>query len=243
MKKLLAVTVVLVSAVAFAQEIGTEITPVTPSSGATTPAPADNPYAQPNQGQPQTQPQQQPQQKQGYQYRPSGQKANTPSFEGPKVSAASGDFGIRAGFGASGSTSVSGSGLTLSIGAPAVGISFWATDEAALIFDLGFGMAIPDRGDPPVALMAKVGLDYHFRNPGLALRPLFAVAATFNMVLVGGNATIGVSAEVGGGAAYFFTPNFSLTGKLLLSVPMTFSPNFSLAFFTLTPGIAASWYF
>lgn len=242
MKKLFAVAVVLVSAVAFAQEIGTEITPVTPSSGATTPAPADNPYAQPNQGT-QAQPQQQPQQKQGYQYRPSGQKANTPTFEGPKVSAASGDFGIRAGFGASGSTSVSGTGTALSIGAPSVGISFWATDEAALNFDLGFGMAIPERGDPPVALMAKVGLDYHFRNPGVALRPLFAVAASFNMLLVGGNANIGVSAELGGGAAYFFSPSFSLTGKLMLSVPMVFSPSFSIAFFTLTPGVAASWYF
>lgn len=242
MKKLFAVAVVLVSAVAFAQEIGTEITPVTPSSGATTPAPADNPYAQPNQGT-QTQPQQQPQQKQGYQYRPSGQKANTPTFEGPKVSAASGDFGIRAGFGASGSTSVSGTGTALSIGAPSVGISYWATDEAALNFDLGFGVAIPERGDPPVALMAKIGLDYHFRNPGVALRPLFAVAASFNMLLVGGNANIGVSAELGGGAAYFFSPSFSLTGKLMLSVPMVFSPNFSIAFFTLTPGVAASWYF
>lgn len=242
MKKLFAVAVVLVSAVAFAQEIGTEITPVTPSSGASTPAPADNPYAQPNQGTT-TQPAQQPQQKQGYQYRPSGQKANTPSFEGPKMSAGSGDFGIRASFGASGSASVSGSGSTVSLGAPAVGISFWATDEAALNFDLGFGLAIPERGDPPVALMAKVGLDYHFRNPGLALRPLFAVAASFNMLLVGGNASIGVSAELGGGAAYFFSPSFSLTGKLMLSVPMTFSPGFSIAFFTLTPGVAASWYF
>ncbi|MEW6434189.1 MAG: hypothetical protein AB1730_22030 [Myxococcota bacterium] len=240
MKKRLAVAVMFVSALSFAQEIGTEITPVTPNSSATTPAPADNPYAQPNQGQPPQQPQQQ---KQGYQYRPSGQKADTPSFEGPRVSAAAGDFGIRAGFGASGSTSVSGSGATLSIGAPAVGISYWATDEAALSFDLGFGMAIPERGDPPVALLAKVGLDYHFRNPGLALRPLFAVAASFNMLLVGGNATIGVSAELGGGAAYFFSPSFSITGKLLLSVPMTFSPNFSIAFFTLTPGVAASWYF
>jgi hypothetical protein len=239
-KKRLAVAVMFVSALSFAQEIGTEITPVTPNSSATTPAPADNPYAQPNQGQPPQQPQQQ---KQGYQYRPSGQKADTPSFEGPRVSAAAGDFGIRAGFGASGSTSVSGSGATLSIGAPAVGISYWATDEAALSFDLGFGMAIPERGDPPVALLAKVGLDYHFRNPGLALRPLFAVAASFNMLLVGGNATIGVSAELGGGAAYFFSPSFSITGKLLLSVPMTFSPNFSIAFFTLTPGVAASWYF
>jgi hypothetical protein len=242
-KKVLAVAVVLVSAAAFAQEIGTEINPVTPGSGVNTPpptpAPADNPYAQPGQ----TQPQQQPQQKQGYQYKPAGQKSGTPTFEGPKLTAASGDFGIRAGFGPSGTTAVTGTGLTLSIGAPAVGISYWATDDAALNFDIGFGMAIPERGDPPVALSATVGLDYHFRNPGVALRPLFAVAASFNMLLVGGNANIGVGVQLGGGAAYFFTPSFSLTGKLLLSVPMQFSPSFQIAFFTLTPGIGASWYF
>lgn len=242
MKKFLAVAVVLVGAAAFAQEIGTEINPVTPGSGVSsqpnTPSPADNPYAQPGQ-----QPQQQPQQKQGYQYKPSGQKSAAPTFEGPKVSAAAGDFGIRAGFLASGTTSVSGSGLTLSIGAPAVGISYWATDDAALTLDLGFGMAIPDRGDPPVALSATLGLDYHFRNPGVALRPIFAAAVSFNMLLVGGNATIGMSAQLGGGAAYFFSPSFSLTGKLLLSVPMSFSPSFSIAFFTLTPGIGAAWYF
>lgn len=243
MKKLFAVAVVVVSAVSFAQEIGTEITPVTPSSGATsTPAPADNPYAQPAQP---AQPQGQPQQKPGYQYKPAGQKdsGGAPTWEGPKLSASAGDFGIRAGFGASGTTSVSGTGLSLSIGAPSVGISFFATDEAALTFDLGFGIAIPDRGDPPIALAATVGLDYHFRTPGLALRPLFSAAVSFNMLLAGGNAAIGLSAQLGGGAAYFFSPSFALTGKLLLVVPMTLSPNFSIAFFSLTPGLGAAWYF
>ncbi|GMU59661.1 MAG: hypothetical protein AMXMBFR34_14240 [Myxococcaceae bacterium] len=234
MKKSFAVAVVLVGAVAFAQEIGTEITPVTPGPAAT-PAPADNPYAT------QPPPPPPPQQKQGYQYRPGGQKA--PTFEGPKVSASSGDFGIRAGFTATGSTAVSGTGVSLSIGAPSVGVSFWASDEAALNFDLGFGIAIPERGDPPVALSATIGLDYHFRTPGVALRPLFAAAASFNMLLVGGNANVGISVQLGGGAAYFFSPNFSLTGKLLVSVPMQFSPSFQIAFFSLTPGVGASWYF
>ncbi|MEW5737620.1 MAG: hypothetical protein AB1938_01775 [Myxococcota bacterium] len=236
MRKLFAVAVVLASAVAFAQEIGTEINPVTPGSGAT-PTPADNPYATPPPPPPPPQ-----QQKQGYQYRPSGQKA--PGFEGPKASAAGGDFGIRANFTASGSTVVTGTGLALSIGAPSVGVSFWATDEAALNFDLGFGIAISDRGSPPVALSATVGLDYHFRTPGVALRPIFSAAASFNMVLAGsGDPNIGISVQLGGGAAYFFSPSFSLTGKLLVSVPIQFSPAFQIAFFSLTPGVGASWYF
>ncbi len=224
MKKLLAVIVLVLGAVASAQEIGTEIAPSTPGSVA---------------------PQGQPQQKSGYVYRPSGQRANGPSFEGPKLSAGSGDVGIRAGFTASGPTTVSGtgSGTGVFVPTPLVGLSFWAADGAALNVDLGFGMVIPERGDPPLAFTVKLGLDYHFRNPGAALRPLFAVAAAFNMTLVGGNALIGASAEVGGGAAYFFSPSFSLTGKLLVSVPMVLSPSFSLAIFTLTPGLSASWYF
>jgi hypothetical protein len=239
-KKWSAVAVALLSAVALAQEIGTEVSPVTPGSEDSTPAPAEDPYAQPTQG---TQLQQKPAQ----QYRRSG---HTPTFEGPRVSAASGDFGIRAGFLESGWASVSptgrpGTGRVVAVNAPSVGISYFATDEAALNFDLGFGMANPENGDPPVALLAKLGLHYHFRNPGVALRPLIAVATSFrlDMLLVSGNANIGIAVELGRGVAYFFSPNFSLTGKLLFAVPMVFSPSFAMGFFTLTPGVVACWYF
>jgi hypothetical protein len=131
----------------------------------------------------------------------------------------------------------------VSIAAPAVGVSFWVSDGAALNLDVGFGLALLDRGDPPVAIAATLGLDYHFRAPTRALRPLFSIAAAFDMLLAGGSSRIGVSAQVGAGAAYFFAPSFSLTGKLLLAIPVSVSPTFSLAFFTLTPGVVASWYF
>lgn len=242
MKKLFAL-VTVVSTVAFAQEIGTEISPVTPEPSPTVrqpeyTQPADNPYAQPQQPQPAAQ----PQRSSGYQYRPAGKRPSEPSYEGPKQSAGEGDFGIRGGFGPSGSTSVA-AGATVSLGAPFVGISYWATDQATLNIDLGFGIGLGGRGAVPVALGAKLGLDYHGRNPGASLRPLFALGASFNMTLVGSSAAVAISAEIGGGAAYFFSPSFSLTGKLLLSVPMTVSPGFSIAFFSLSPGMTASWYF
>jgi hypothetical protein len=94
-----------------------------------------------------------------------------------------------------------------------------------------------------VALSAAMGLDYHFRNPGVALRPLFAAASSFNLLLAGGNAFVGVGVQLGGGAAYFFSPSFSVAGKLMLAVPMQFTPAFQVAFFTVTPGVVASWYF
>lgn len=244
MKKLAFAVVVLVGSVAFAQEIGTEITPVTPGSGVQ--QPNENPYAQPNQGQQQQQPKQGDQkQGTGYTYKPRGQGSKAePTFEGPKVSAAGGDFGIRAGFGASGATSVpTGTGATGGVAAPTVGIAFMGTDNVKLLADIGFGMAVVG-SNVPFALGVTVGIDYLARNPGDALRPLFHFGASFNLASAGSTVGIGFGAQVGGGAEYFFSPHFSVNGRLLISVPMSVAnDNFILGIFTLTPGVGATWYF
>lgn len=255
------------ASLALAQEIGTEITPSTPSSGVkpapATPAPNENPYAQPA-PQPAPQPQAQPQQTGGYVYRPQGQKAspaaaNTtagsnasgaraePTFQGPKVSASAGDFGIRAGFGASGAVGLpSGSSTTTAtVSAPSVGISYFATDGFKLIFDAGFGLAlVASSGTALWALSANLGFDYLFRSPGDALRPLFHFAAQFSMAGSSGEPVVGFGAEVGGGAEYFFNPAFSVYGRIGVTVPMAVpGGNFILGLFTFTPGVGASFYF
>ncbi len=251
---------------ALGQEIGTEITPSTPSSGVkpATPAPNENPYAQPAPQQPAQQPQAQQQpQKGGYVYRPQGQKAtpapaatpgasgasaSAPGFQGPKVSASSGDFGIRAGFGASGSVSLpSGTSTsTVAVGAPSVGISYFATDGFKLTVDLGFGLALlTSTSTAAWALNANLGFDYLFRSPGDALRPLFHFAAQFGLAGAGsGDPSVGFGVEVGGGAEYFFSPSFSVYGRIGLAVPMAVpGGNFILGIFTFTPGVGASFYF
>jgi hypothetical protein len=229
---LFAVTFALASA-AFAQEIGTEITPTTPTSGST------------QQQQPQQQPQPDPQQRGGYVYKPKGAKeetASAPSFTGTKVSASSGDFGVRAGFGQAlviGLPTITGASA---LPTSSLGISFFAGDNFKLLVDLGFGLLIVNDVLWNVGL--NLGFDYLFRSPGDALRPFFHLGAGFGIASVGGGLGINFGAQLGFGAEYFFNPSFSVNGRLLIAAPMALQgSNFLIGIFSFTPGVGATWYF
>lgn len=231
---------VLVAGHAFAQEIGTEITPSTPNSGVQQQQQQQNPP--PSNTNSNTSSSNPPPANSGYQYKPKGSEnaaAAAKTFEGPKVSAASGDFGIRAGFGSSGSIAIP-TGSASSLAAPTVGIAYFASDSFKLLIDLGVGMAISSNF--LLALGANIGFDYMFRTPGDALRPFFHFAGLFNMV---GSSDFAFSfgAQLGFGAEYFFNPAFSVNGRLLLAVPMSVANGFVLGIFTVTPGVGATWYF
>ena len=219
-----------VSANVRAQEIGTEITPATPNSGVQpqNPPPANN-----------------DQPKSGYVYKAKGSEngsspsgSGTATFAGPKVSASSGDFGIRAGFGTQGTPALT-TGAGTTVAAPSVGIAYFAGDAFKLLFDLGFGMIL--NSSTPFALNASVGFDYLFRTPAEAMRPFIHAAASF---LLGGNgSTIGLGAQLGFGAEYFFTREFAVNARLLLAVPMALSNSFLVGLFTFQPGVGGTWYF
>lgn len=224
-----------------AQEIGTEITPVTPASGAETPPPEP---------QPTTPPPSQPKPG-GYVYRPQGKGGSTssstpaaPTWTGPKLSAASGDLGLRAGFGASGSLSIPSSSAAVSAySAPTVGIAYFGSDSFKLLFDLGVGFGL-NSGQTFFGASALLGFDYLFRTPGDALRPFFHLAGTFNLATAGSDPIIGFGAQLGFGAEYFLNPSFSLSGRMLIAVPMAVpGGDFVLGVFTVTPGVGATWYF
>ncbi len=229
MKQLVLALAVLVSGSALAQEIGTEITPSTPSSGVqqqpaqNTPPPADQP-------------------KSGYVYKPKGSENTTggeSGFAGSKASASSGDFGIRAGFGGGMTLPSLTATAAAPLAAPSVGIAFFAGDAFKLLFDLGFGLVL--NSNPSFAMNATVGFDYLFRTPAEAMRPFVHVAASF---LLGGNgSTIGLGAQLGFGAEYFFTREFAVNARLLLAVPMALSNSFLLGLFTFQPGVGGTWYF
>lgn len=234
MKHLALVVSVLVAGSALAQEIGTEITPTTPNSGVQqqpqNPPPSNTSNTNNNASNP-------PPSNTGY--KPRGQETST-GFVGTKVSAGGGDFGIRAGFGSSGSIAIpSGSGAA--VAAPTVGIAYFASDNFKLLIDLGFGMALVG-SSALLALGANVGFDFMFRTPGEALRPFFHFAGLFNMV--GSNDfAISFGAQLGFGAEYFFSPSFSVNGRLMLAVPMSVANGFLLGIFTVTPGVGATFYF
>jgi hypothetical protein len=224
---------VLVAGNVFAQEIGTEITPSTPNSGVQ-PQPQNNPPPANNDPP-----------KSGYVYKPKGSEnassgtPGTPAFTGTKVSASSGDFGIRAGFGASGTPSLA-TGAGTTVAAPSVGIAYFAGDAFKLLVDLGFGMIL--NSSTPFALNATLGFDYMFRTPADAMRPFFHAAASFLMAGGSSNLNVGFGAQLGFGAEYFFAPAFAVNARLLLAVPMSVANGFVLGLFTVTPGVGATWY-
>lgn len=227
MKHLCVAVVMALSSMAVAQEIGTEITPVTPGSGTTTQPvnqPNDNPYAT------------QPPQKEGD--KPAEKPKAAPVAEGG--SAGKGAFGVRATFGGQSVPRTTGTGTAL-VDSGTVGLSYWATDGFTLLFDLGFGMSVG--GSFAMGFGALVGMDYHFRSPGDSLRPLINVQVGLGAPI---SASIGrgmaLFGQVGGGAEYFFTPSFSLTGRIGLGFNLGFD-NGTFTLTTITPAVGAAWYF
>ncbi len=225
MKKLMLAALVMSSSV-FAQEIGSEITPATPPPHAAT-SPNDNPWgaqnsnAQPAQNTPPPPPK--------------------PSNAGA-LSAGSGAFGIRAGF-STPAVGLSGSGSSTSLATGSAGLSYFGGDTIKMLFDVGFGLGVVG-SNANFAVSAGIGLDYLARTPFDALRPAFRAQVGFNLASVGNNVNVGVSVGIGGGADYFFSPNFSVGGRVMLFVPMAFpNGNFNFGLFTLTPGVEATWYF
>jgi hypothetical protein len=241
-KQLALVVSVLVAGSAFAQEIGTEITPSTPNSGVQQQQPQNPPPSNTNsQSNTSSNPPPANSGNTGYTYKPKGSESSSPAaktFEGPKVSASSGDFGIRASFGTGSSLPTLSSSSSAAVSAPSVGIAYFAGDAFKLLIDLGVGLALSSNAS--FSMNAGLGFDYLFRTPADAMRPFFHFSASF---LASGNFdNIGVAAALGFGAEYFFAPNFAVNARLLLAVPMNLTNSFLLGIFTLQPGVGATWY-
>lgn len=209
MKRLVAVLAV-VSSVAFAQEIGTEISsppPGTDTAQPTTPAPAPM----------------------------------VPVVEPGPVSAGKGAFGIRASF-SGGTFSIPSTASTAGAGS-SVGIAFFASDSFKLLIDLGATLALVN-SDVAYGFNALVGFDLMFRHVTDALRPFFHAGAFFNLNGGASNVVPSFGVQLGFGAEYFLSHNFSLNGRLLLAVPMaTVNGDFTLLITTVSPGVGATWYF
>lgn len=225
MKQLVIALAALVSTSAFAQEIGTEITPATPTSAAQNPPP---PPPQDQAAQPNT--------------RAQASKKDAAVPAGSKVSAGSGDFGIRASLVGASAVAAPAASAAVTVTAPTIGFSIFASDSFKLLIDVGVGFATQN-SSVALAFDAGIGFDYLFRTPADALRPFVHVSANFTLGGALSFPDLGAGLRGGFGAEYFFSPNFSVNGKLLLGIPMKFSPVFRLDILTLAPGVGATWYF
>ncbi|MDP3236900.1 MAG: hypothetical protein Q8S33_22335 [Myxococcales bacterium] len=227
MKRLFVVLLVTLSSMVMAQEIGTEITPVTPEN-------KPNPVNQPNDNPYATQP-----------ANPENPKAGAPVAAvdaGGARSAGKGAFGIRATFAGQPIPVFTIGPNTTPPETGSVGLAYWGSDNLAVLFDLGFGLGISG-GGARVGFAAGVGIDYHFRTTADALRPLINVQVAIASAIANdiGNA-LQLSGQFGGGAAYFFSPHFSLTGRISLGLRIPFASGL-VTLTTFTPAVGAAWYF
>ncbi|MDX2014520.1 MAG: hypothetical protein SFW67_30260 [Myxococcaceae bacterium] len=242
MKRLSVALMLVVASSVFAQEIGTEITPVTPDSSANKPKQEPPP---PDTSTNQNTTDSNPWGSKGSsssKKKDEAKKAAT--SEAPRegmVSAGAGAFGIRASYGPGGQLVGAASGTAQPTPVGTVGLSYWATDGFTLLIDVGFGMAL----SPSFALgfAGIVGMDYHFGSVGEALRPLINVQAGV-VTGVGGDpvSSMALTVQAGAGAEYFFSPQFSVSGRIGLGFRLGFT-NGSALLGLVTPSIGAAWYY
>jgi hypothetical protein len=226
-KRLCVAVSMMLSSLVLAQEIGTEITPVTPDSKPKpVNQPNENPYAPPPAS---------PEPKETA-------HAAKQVDNGPR-SAEKGAFGIRATFNGQvvGSSRVGMGAGPIETGS--IGLGFWASDSLTLLFDLGLGLGISGSG-ANIGFGAGIGIDYHFRTAADALRPLFHIQVGIGSAIAPDiGSALSLGAQVGGGAEYFFSPNFSLTGRVALGLRLPLGFGQAIVLTTLTPAVGAAWYF
>jgi hypothetical protein len=243
-KRLCVSVMLLVGTSVLAQEIGTEITPVTPDSSANKPKqeppPPDDTTSNQNTGSTEPNPWSSKSSSSGKKKDEAKKAAAAEVSREGMVSAGAGMFGLRGTMGG-GQVVPSTGGAQTAPSLGSVGLSYWATDGFTLLVDVGFGMALSQSF--AIGFGASVGMDYHFGAVTDALRPLLNVQVGIGTGLGGDPiASMALTAQVAGGAEYFFSPHFSLTGRLGLGFRLGFG-NGAAALALLTPAIGAAWYF
>lgn len=158
------------------------------------------------------------------------------------ASAGKGAFGIRATYiGQTLSAPLAGAAGLIPLQTGSIGAAYFATDNFTLLFDVGFGLGVSNI--VRVGFLAQVGFDYHFRTPNDALRPLINVQVGVGSPITN-NIAVQIEAQVAGGAAYFFSKSFSITGRIGLGTVLAFpGGGFSMTLSTFTPSLGAAWYF
>jgi hypothetical protein len=209
MNRVLAVSCALLSAVALAQEIGTELPPEPP------PPPPET-Y-----------------------YQPPPARAEAPAeIPGPRQGAFGLTFGLVGAGLPTGLTSSTGTGPAV----PSFGLKYLATDSLALLFDVGLGVAFGN--NTAVGFQAGFGVQAYLGDASRPIRPFFTGGADFGKTFDPGFDAFRIDVQVGGGAEYWFDRHFSVSGQLLLGVPLNLDDSdFVFNVVTFVPGVAANFYF
>lgn len=206
---------------AWAQEIGSEIP---------APTPAPDPYAAP----PPTPP----------------PASSTPPASKPAPAAAPAKGGTAAG-GGSGSAASGALGMratffgspTTNLPTAAVGVAFFVADLIKLTVDAGVAaniIAYP--GNSTIGFSVAAGADVMLRTPAASVRPFLSLQVGFGKLVSEKGDDFSLVGNVGGGGEYFFSPQFSVNIRGLVSVPVNFKTG-TVGVVLFTPGAGATVYF
>jgi hypothetical protein len=148
-----------------------------------------------------------------------------------------GSWALRGGFvGSFGSTSFPATVAVI----PTIGTKVFVSDKIGLTLDAGF---LAQTGRNAVAgFLVNLGIEAHLWRTGTSLRPFLRGGLGAGKPATGRNGDYFGSAEVGGGAEYWFSDQFSLSGRAMLTVTYFGGPD-AFVIATFTPGVLAAFYF
>src|SRR6266849_1768797 len=90
--------------------------------------------------------------------------------------------------------------------------------------------------------LVNVGVEAHLWRTGTSLRPFLRGGLGAGKPATGRSGDYFGNAEVGGGAEYWFSDQFSLSGRAMLTVTYFGGPD-AFVIATFTPGVLAAFYF
>jgi hypothetical protein len=123
---------------------------------------------------------------------------------------------------------------------PTIGTKVFVSDRIGLTLDGGF-LARTGRNSL-AGFSVDLGIEAHLWRTGTSLRPFLRGGLGVGKPASGVSGDFFGSAEVGGGAEYWFSDQFSLSGRAMVTVSYFGNPDaFVLA--TFTPGVLAAFYF
>ncbi len=200
MRVVLVAVLALAVTPAFAQEIGSELNAVTPDSHPNTQrTDATNTTLG----------------------RTQKKKDDALTATGPQASAGKGMFGVRANLmNVNLPAPASTTGFVFFPSVPSMGFSYWLDNELAFLFDIGGALGLAS-GDYYWGTQLNLGIDFHFRRVTDALRPLINIEMSFVIPFMRNNSNVdpqvllSITGHFGGGAEYFFSPNFAVGGKVV----------------------------
>ncbi len=236
----LAAFALMLAVPAFAQEIGTELPNTQPATPKSSASDYNNPYAQPSNSN-----------TNNNAVPPPPPPTSAPVAGGMVVghgSAGKGAFGMSASFGGSAGypISVVGSagGVPTASGPVSVasfGVGFFVADMIRLTVDLGAGMAFANQTS--FGFTGAVGLDIVLKTPADPVRPFITVKVGFAKSVSTASDDFGLNPEVGFGGEYYLSPNFCLSVKALVAMPILLKGNSTVMLVAFSPSVGATVYF